>query len=110
GPGEVPPVNAPGTGMALLTLVGNEVFWNVSYSGLTSAAQAAHIHAPATATQTANPIVPLGTPTGTSGTLTGSQTLTLDWLNDILNGMSYMKVHTANNPGGEIRGQIMPQP
>jgi hypothetical protein len=109
GPAEVPPVNSSGIGSGQLTLVGNELFWNVTYSGLTSGANAAHIHAPASATQTAAPIIPLGDPTGTSGSLTGRQVLILDWLDDLLDGATYMNVHTANNPGGEIRGQIMPQ-
>src|SRR5439155_25938857 len=29
---------------------------------------------------------------------------------DILNGLWYVNVHTVNNPGGEIRAQVVPSP
>jgi hypothetical protein len=36
----------------------------------------------------------------------GTATLTADQVKDLLAGKWYFNVHTAQNPGGEIRGQI----
>jgi hypothetical protein len=36
--------------------------------------------------------------------------LTGDQMNDLLAGKQYVNVHTAKNPGGEIRGQITKAP
>jgi hypothetical protein len=41
-----------------------------------------------------------------SATLTGSM-LSPNLLNALLNGKTYLNLHTANNPNGEIRGQIV---
>jgi hypothetical protein len=109
GPGEVPPVNSSGTGSATLALVGIDLFWDLTYTGLSANATAAHVHGPAPTTQAAGVLFGIGTPTGTSGTLVGSQTLTLQELDYILDGLTYVNVHTSANPGGEIRGQIVPQ-
>ena len=85
------------------------MFTSAQYSGLTSAAGASHIHGPADTTHAAGVLVPLNTPTGTSGTISGTATLTADQLADLLTGQTYINIHTANNPGGEIRGQILLQ-
>ena len=34
--------------------------------------------------------------------------LTADQRRDLLRGLWYVNIHTANNPGGEIRGQVIP--
>jgi hypothetical protein len=36
--------------------------------------------------------------------------LTADEVKDLLAGMDYPNVHTAKNPGGEIRGQVTKAP
>jgi uncharacterized protein (TIGR03118 family) len=108
GASEVPAVASSGNGSGTLTLIGNELSWNVSYSGLTSSAILAHIHGRASTSQNATVLFPIGNPTGTSGTLTGMQVLTVSQLDDVVDGMSYANVHTTTNQGGEIRGQVMP--
>lgn len=102
------PVAGSGTGSGTLTLIGNQLTYDVSYSGLSSAATAAHIHGPAGTDAPAPVLIGLGTPSGTSGTLSGTLTLSQDNLNHILNGQTYINIHTVNNGGGEIRGQIVP--
>jgi hypothetical protein len=91
------------------------VAYSVTVSGLSGPATAAHIHGPATVDDAAGPIVPLTvTSTGTSGVVvsgtfssTGNANVSMDSLLVLLrNGMSYVNVHTAANPNGEIRGQI----
>src|SRR5262245_3838508 len=108
GANEKPPVSPAGTGSATLTRIGNQLLFNITYSGLTSAANNAHIHGRTDVTDPAGVLVPLPTPTGTSGTLSGTLTLDNATLSAIVDGVSYINIHTANNPGGEIRGTITP--
>jgi hypothetical protein len=43
----------------------------------------------------------------TSGPFEGSATLTDDQAKALMGGQAYFNVHTAANPGGEVRGQIV---
>jgi hypothetical protein len=84
--------------------VTRELRWKLNYSGLTGPATAAHIHGPAMPGQNAGVVIPFPTPaTGAEG----SATLTEPQAADLLDGKWYVNVHTAANPGGEIRGQLM---
>ena len=42
-----------------------------------------------------------------SGGLSGSVPLTVNNLLNVIDGQTYINFHTAINPGGEIRGQLM---
>jgi uncharacterized protein (TIGR03118 family) len=108
GASEVPAVPGNGTATATLTFVGSRLLYTVNYSGLSSPASAMHIHGPADPTIGAGVLVPLTSPTGTNGTVSGSVTLTPQNMAYLLAGQTYMNIHTANNSGGEIRGQIWP--
>ena len=124
GPAEVPPVTTDATGSAGFTVTrstGTPVVTTVAYSatvtGLSGDATVAHIHGPADVNTSADIIVPLTvTATGTSGqiiagsfTTTGNANVSIDSLVVLLrNGNSYINIHTAANPTGEIRGQIRP--
>ncbi|MBI2948295.1 MAG: tandem-95 repeat protein, partial [Verrucomicrobia bacterium] len=105
------PVNTTATGSGKLTIVGNQLSFNITYSGLSGVATGAHIHLPATTEQTAGVSINFqafnGGAFGTSGSLVGSVTLTADQLAAIVGGQAYVNVHTAANGGGEIRGQIV---
>lgn len=105
---EVPPNTTTGTGSATVTLDGDKITWNVTFSGLSGAATAAHIHGPAPEGKNAGVLVWLSTK-GKPATspLSGSATLTAAQASDLTNGQCYVNVHTAKNPGGEIRGQLM---
>ena len=48
-------------------------------------------------------------PNGMAAPLNGSATMTDAQAKDLLAGKDYVNVHTAKNPGGEIRGQITPK-
>lgn len=105
---EVPPNTTTGSGSATVTLDGDKITWNATFSGLSGPAIAAHIHGPAPAGKNAGVLVPLftkGKPL--TSPLTGSATLTAAQASDLMNGQCYVNVHTAKNPGGEIRGQLM---
>ncbi|NOT29763.1 MAG: CHRD domain-containing protein [Planctomycetes bacterium] len=105
---EVPPVVTAGTGFCTVTLddVTGAVSVSGSFSGLTSTATAAHIHGPAPAGAIAGILVTLTETGGTSGNVSGSGTLSPANITNLLNGLTYINVHTTINGGGEIRGQI----
>ena len=108
GASEVPPVTTPATGSASLTLIGNQLLYTVSYSGLLGPAIASHIHGPGVPGSNAPVLVPFNTPSGTSGSISGTVTLTTNELAYLLAGQTYINVHSTTNGGGEIRGQINP--
>ena len=78
--------------------------WKVTYSGLSGAATMAHFHGPAMPGSNAGVVVPL--PSAASPA-EGSATLTPAQAADLMAGKWYINVHTAQNPGGEIRGQVL---
>jgi len=104
------PVTTPGTGIASFRIEGNNLHFEVRYKDLTSVATDAHIHGPANSTDNAAPIIFLASysigPLGTGGALAGTVELTAQQKTMILDGQTYINIHTANNPGGEIRGQV----
>jgi hypothetical protein len=112
---EVPAVTtaATGSGWVVISADGSTITYYVEYSGLSGAAAAAHIHLgeaganggvmlPLTAS--ASPM--LGTLTSADLTPTGSVTDFAGAIAAIEAGSTYVNIHTAANPGGEIRGQI----
>jgi len=108
GAAETPAVIGGGSASGYLNFIGNQMFYSIKYSGLAGAATAAHIHGPAMPGVPANVLVPLATPSGTSGTLSGSVSLAPTNVIAVLAGQTYINIHTAANPNGEVRGQIWP--
>ncbi len=123
GANEVPAKAVSGTGTALYTLnaTGDTVSYTVSVSGLSGPPTGLHIHAPADVTTNAPVRVPL---TITNPVLTGTIATGKFTASNIVNpsgvtpinsiaelmavvrsGLAYTNVHTALNPGGELRGQ-----
>jgi hypothetical protein len=85
--------------------------WSGTFSGLSGPATAAHIHGPAEAGKNAGVIFPLSTkdvpftsPFQGSATLPDDKAAAL--ASALSGGQAYVNVHTAANPGGEIRGQL----
>jgi glucose/arabinose dehydrogenase/plastocyanin len=103
------PVIGTATGSASFELVGHDLQYEVSYSGLSAPAAAGHIHGPAGTNETATVMIPFSGLTGTSGKISGSAILTAEQFAAFLEGLTYVNIHTTNNPGGEIRGQILPR-
>lgn len=104
---EVPAVttNATGTVTGTYDAGTKSLTYNVSWSGLSGTATAAHFHGPAAAGSNASVVVPFTiAANGTSAS--GSITLTDQQEADMLNGLWYANVHTAAHAGGEIRGQV----
>ena len=106
GANEVPPVQSQAKGTAEVTYdpAGKKVNWTVNYSGLSGPATAAHFHGPAERGKNAGVAVPIHNQ-GTSP-VKGSATLTDAQAADLQAGRYYINIHTAANPGGEIRGQV----
>lgn len=107
---EVPPVAtaASGRAEAQYNRATNILRWRVSHTGLSGPVTGAHIHGPAGPGQNAGIIVPLGNPNGQP--ITGEARITPEQWNQLDSGQWYVNLHTARNPGGEIRGQLRPQP
>ena len=103
---EVPPNASPATGSADVDYdpATKKLTWTLTYSGLTGPATAAHFHGPGEPGKVAGVKVPI--PGATSSPAEGSATLTDEQAADFLAGKYYINVHTAANPGGEIRGQV----
>jgi hypothetical protein len=108
GADETPPNTTGGTGTvdATLDTASNLFSYKVTYSGLTGPATMAHFHGPAGPGVAAPPVVPvpkanLANPMSASATITAAQAA------DLEAGKWYFNIHTAANPGGEVRGQVL---
>ena len=93
-----------GSGDVMAMLDGKTLTYTVNYKGLTGPAVAAHFHDATTPGGNGPPIVPASN-VGTSP-IKGTATLTDAQIADLNAGKVYFNVHTAANPGGEIRGTL----
>jgi hypothetical protein len=104
-------IQTTGTGSGHFVLIGDQLRLNVTYRGLSSTAAAAHIHGPGDATQTAPVMISFenfnSNGFGSSGSFAGTASLKPDQLAAILDGLTYVNVHTGPHPAGEIRGQVV---
>jgi hypothetical protein len=80
--------------------------WTLTYSGMSGPVKAGHFHGPAVAG--ANAGVALGFTGSVESPIKGTATLTAAQVDDLKAGKWYVNLHTAANPGGEVRGQVMP--
>ncbi len=102
---EVPPNDARGAGKieATYDTATKTLSWSGSYTGLSGPAIAAHFHGPAAKGANAGVLVPVD---AKESPFKGSAALTDEQAKDFAGGMVYFNVHTAQNKGGEIRGQL----
>jgi hypothetical protein len=96
--------NQSGHGTFTGTLVGTKLTWKLTFAKLTGPAAAAHIHTGAMG-KAGGVAVALCGPC-TSG-MTGTATVSASLLATIKKHGTYVNVHTAKNPNGEIRGQVV---
>jgi hypothetical protein len=131
---EVPPTGSAGTGDSVVTVdtVAMTLMVNLTFSGISAPASMAHIHCCAPPGVNAIVAVPfVNFPNATAGTYTNTFDLTsaatynpayitaqggtvagaeAALLAAMTAGLTYDNIHNANFPGGEIRGQLTPEP
>lgn len=102
---EVPPNASRGVGgvSAIVYPSTRAMTFTAQYKDLTGPVTAAHFHGPAAAGANAPVVVPT---TVSASPMRGGATLTEAQLADLIAGKWYYNIHTAANPGGEIRGQL----
>jgi hypothetical protein len=107
GPSENPPTTSKGVGAieADYDTATKTLTWSGTYSDLTGPAVAAHFHGPAAMGVNAGVMVPVD---AKASPFKGSAVLTDDQAKAFADGLIYFNVHTAQNKGGEIRGQLAP--
>ena len=105
GSNEVPPNTSTGSGKAEASYdTGSKVLtYTITYSGLTGPATAAHFHGPSEAGKNAGIALPFKS---AQSPIEGTATLNDAQAADLLGGKWYANIHTAANPGGELRGQM----
>ena len=105
GSNELPPNSSPASGTAEATLDASSklLTYTITYKDLTGPALGAHFHGPVEAGKNAGIVLPFKT---VQSPIQGSATLTDEQAADLLAGKWYANIHTAANPGGELRGQM----
>ena len=108
GVSEIPPNNSSGVAAGLVAVYGpSNIFYQISVSGLSSAVTKLHFHGPAVPTVAAPMLYDLSNSMAESGQYQGVlYNVAPDVVQQFLSGQVYINVHTANIPGGELRGQV----
>jgi len=106
---EVPPRVSHGHGAlnATFDTSTKTLKWTATYESLSGPVTMAHFHGPAPVGQNAKVQVPIDK-NALASPIKGSATLTEQQVTDLMGGQWYFNVHTAQNPTGEIRGQVLP--
>ena len=109
---EVPAKNSPGSGSAdvYYNKVTHMLTFTLSWQNITDVPTGAHIHGPAARGTNAGIKFDFfnAFPKTASGTFSSEVLVDGSKIDEaqLLAGMYYFNIHTKNNPGGEIRGQI----
>ena len=107
GPSENPPTTSKGVGSieADYDTATKTLTWSGTYSDLTGPEVAAHFHGPAAIGANAGVMVPVD---AKASPFQGSAALTDEQAKAFADNLIYFNIHTAQNKGGEIRGQLAP--
>ena len=116
---ENPQKTTTGTGVVTFVDNGTSIDWTMTLTNMLNVT-VSHIHGPAVAGVNTGVMINLFFPITPTGTLNGvvargsftnamNAAVSLDSLRVLFNnGNAYVNVHTAVNPGGEIRDQVHP--
>jgi hypothetical protein len=110
---EVPANVTTGNGTASITYddVSNLLSWTITFSDLQGTTTDAHFHGPAPVGVNAGVRVPIPHTDGlTADTLIGSTTISEAFEAELLGQLWYINIHSTFDTGGEIRGQVIPEP
>ena len=104
---EAPPVVTTGSGSATVTLDTSSGVITVagSYQNLLGTQTSGHLHKGAIGVGGMIQVVLAGTG-GTTGTFSGTATLSAGQVSDVTSGLFYVNIHTSLFGFGEVRGQI----
>lgn len=102
GADEVPAVTTAGLGLASVILSQSKLEYKILVTGLSGPITAAHIHF-GVAGKVGNIAYPL---TFSGNTLIGTLDVTGTFIDSLYSTRTYVNIHTAANPNGEIRAQI----
>lgn len=105
---EVPAGSSTAKGYARIVVdaAAGTIAYTVVFNGLSSPQTASHIHAPAPLGANAAIAINFGAVGGTSGTITGTGSITPTQISQLRAHQGYVNVHTSSFPAGEIRGQL----
>ena len=108
GTNEVPPNNSPASGQATASFntETKTLTWTITFTDLTGPAVAAHFHGPSEPGKNAGIVLPFKS---AQSPIEGTAVLTEAQVADLMAGKWYANIHTAANPGGELRGQMVKQ-
>ena len=96
-----------GGGDARATLAGSELTIVATFAGMSSPATSAHVHRAPIARR--GPVAfTLDVPAAAAGRIEETVTLTGAQLDVLRDGRYYLQIHTRDNPGGELRGWLLP--
>lgn len=107
---EVPPVATPGFGSG--TVLFNDVSGEMSVAGtftdLIGTSNNAHVHGYAPPGVNAGVVFGLTFDIGVStGTFSGNGIVPAGDIANVMNGLTYINIHSTFRPGGELRGQLV---
>jgi len=110
-----PPVVSSASGFAEVSVdtATNQITWNVTFQDLAGTYINAHFHGPAAGGVNAGVMFGIHDANlvgETSGQLTGFTMVDPAITQNILDGLAYINIHSSSYPGGEIRGQVVPEP
>jgi hypothetical protein len=105
---EFPPSKSSGSGQANASLdtVTHVLSYDVTFVGLSPPATAAYFNGPAPAGQNAGVIMSLGM--SPASPIHGTTLLRPEQEQQLTSGLWYVNVINQTNPGGAIRGQLLP--
>jgi hypothetical protein len=104
------PADAGGSALLAFDPATNTLGWHVHWQNLSGPATAMHFHGPAGFGETAGVQLNVGAISGLTSPSIGSAVITDEFEEQLLSGNWYLNIHTAQNPPGEIRGQVVPEP
>ncbi len=108
GESETPPLNNVGSGTGYVTLRDSAMSVSaVVVSTTDSPASAAHLHAGYTG-ENGGVLFGLEADSAVAGRFAATSVLSEDNYQQVKSGGSYLNLHTQANPGGELRGQLLP--